>query len=308
MTVPGAQGRRAPFITAESEDPRLTEPYVDLRERRDAPADAPVSPGGITTQSGGGKMVGVTDTELEGCLNFRDLGGHVSADGRTVRHGCLFRSGELCDLTPGDQSVLRRLGIKVVVDLRSAEEQVLRPNSLPEGIPMVTQDRKAVGSTQTLEEQIAMGQIPVKDDQWVVDSYLGMLTRLAPDFRVVVQRAAEARRAPLLFHCAAGKDRTGLAAALLLGLLGVSHEAIQDEYELTTVHYAPRRLEALRPLLEEHRLSREDVWHLLEARSVGMRAVLEQIDSVWGGFDGYVRTVLDLPAGLIGQFREELLT
>jgi protein-tyrosine phosphatase len=252
-------------------------------------------------------MVGVS-TELEGCLNFRDLGGHASSDGRTVRFGCLFRSGELCSLTESDQAVLRGLGIKVVVDLRSAEEQALRPQALPEDILVVAQDRKAVGSTQTLEEQIALSQIPVKDDQWVVDSYVGMLTRLAPDFRVVVQRAAEARRAPLLFHCAAGKDRTGLAAAVLLGLLGVSSEIIQTEYELTTIQYAPRRLESLRALLQEHGVSEQDIRHLLEARSVGMTAVLEQIQTTWGGFDGYARTVLDLQPELLAQLRNDLLT
>ena len=254
-----------------------------------------------------GKMVDVTGTELEGCLNFRDLGGHVGAEGRTVRYGCLFRSGELCDLTDADKEVIRGLGIKVVLDLRSAEEQELRPHALPEGIAVVSQDRRAVGSTQTLEEQIALGQIPVKDDQWVVDSYLAMLTRLAPDFRVVVQQAAGARRAPLLFHCAAGKDRTGLAAALLLGLLGVSNEVIQAEYELTTTQYAPRRLEGLLPILQEHGVSREDIWHLLEARSVGMAAVLEHVHDAWGGFDGYARTVLEVPLELIAQLREELL-
>ena len=252
-------------------------------------------------------MAPVTETALEGCLNFRDLGGHAASGGRTVRLGCLYRSGELCDLTSGDQDVLRQLGIKVVVDLRSAEEQALRPHALPEGISVVSRDRKAAGSTQTLEEQIRLGQIPVRDDQWVVDSYVGMLTRLAPDFRVLVERAAEARQAPLLFHCAAGKDRTGIAAALILGLLGVSDDLIQAEYELTTLHYAPRRLEALRPLLAEHQVSESDISHLIEARPVGMRAALQHIHEGWGGFDAYAEAVLDVSAGLIGRLRGELL-
>ena len=245
--------------------------------------------------------------ELEGCLNFRDLGGHDTAEGRKVRSGCLYRSGELCDLTEADRSVLRGLGIKVVVDLRSAEEQALRPHALPDDVEVLTQDRQAVGSTQTLEEQIAKDQIPVRDDQWVVDSYRRMMTRLGPDFRVVVERAAEARRAPLLFHCAAGKDRTGLATAVLLGLLGASDETIQFDYQLTTTQYAARRLEALRPMLVQHSVTESDILHLIEDRPVGMTAVLEHIRTQWGGFDGYARSELGVSPAVIARLREELL-
>ena len=245
--------------------------------------------------------------ELEGCLNFRDLGGHQTSDGRTVRSGCLFRSAELCLLTDADRVVFSELGIKVVVDLRSAQEQDVRPQSFPNEITVVSLRRVAAGSTETLEEQIEAGRIPVKDDQWVIDSYIGMLTRLAPDFRALVERSADAVRAPVLFHCAAGKDRTGLAAAVLLGLLGVPDHVIQAEYELTTLHYAPRRLEEIRPLLEQHSVSASDISHLIEARPVGMKAVLDHINSRWGGFAGYAQAVLGVDAALVGRLQAELL-
>lgn len=245
--------------------------------------------------------------ELEGCLNFRDLGGYLTTEGHRVRRGCLFRSGELCSLTDGDRAVIGELGIRVVVDLRNDAERTARPNRLSPGIEMVARTTPGLGDTTTLEDLIASGDLPERDDQWVISSYCNNLTRLAPEFRAVVERAATARSIPMLFHCAAGKDRTGLAAAILLGLLGVPEEAILYDYELTTSHYSPRRLEQLRPLLDRHKLTPERIRHLVEARPVGMEAALALIRDRWDGFEGYAGEVLGLADELPSVLRHELL-
>ena len=247
--------------------------------------------------------------EMEGCLNFRDLGGYTTDDGRRVRTRCVYRSGELCSLTPRDLAVLRDLNIRVVLDLRNDPERQARPTCrLPDEIEVVARPRPATGDPRTLEEQIAAGEIPVKNDAYVMRSYCETLIHLAPDFGLVLQRAVGAREAPILFHCSAGKDRTGLAAAVLLGVLGVPEETILADYRLTSQYYAPRRLEALRDLLTVQDLTAEDVRHLVEARPVGMLAALKLVREHWGGFDAYAVEGAGCPSGLPNRLRRALLS
>ncbi|HZU73469.1 MAG TPA: tyrosine-protein phosphatase [Acidimicrobiales bacterium] len=244
---------------------------------------------------------------LQGCLNFRDLGGYRTVDGRWVKTRCLFRSAELCHLTEPDLARIKELGIKVVVDLRNEPERKARPGRVLPGVEVVCRTTPAVGSGATLEEEIVRGQLPERDDQWVLDSYRDMLTRLAPEFRLLVQRATTSDRAPVLFHCAAGKDRTGLAAAILLGLLGVPDATIQEDYELTTVHYAPRRLDGLRTLLADHGVTEAEVRHLVEARPHAMAGTLAHIHERWGGFVGYAEAILGLGQDVVERLRGPLL-
>ncbi|MHB1447502.1 MAG: tyrosine-protein phosphatase, partial [Acidimicrobiales bacterium] len=103
-------------------------------------------------------------------------------------------------------------------------------------------------------------------------------------------------------------DRTGLTAAILLGLLGVPDEVILDDYELTNDHYTPGRLSALEPLLARHGVPEERVRFLLEARREVMGDTLRMLHDRWGGFDGYASEVLGLTPELPERLQSELLT
>ncbi len=111
---------------------------------------------------------------------------------------------------------------------------------------------------QTIEELIAAGQIPVKDDEYIIGVYIDLLNRLMPEVRLILETAVDAAHRPMLFHCAAGKDRTGIVAAVLLGVLGVPDETIIEDYELTTTHYGAHRLVGLAGLLSEHGIAPEE--------------------------------------------------
>lgn len=240
---------------------------------------------------------------LEGCFNLRDLGGHLTQGGRAVRRGCVFRSDELCRLTEADLAWLHQVGIRVVFDLRNQFERAARPSRLWDGVEVLERKSPATGSGPgpSLEDQIVSRQIPEPDDERMANVYIELLGRLAPELRVILTRAAEAAERPLLIHCVAGKDRTGLAAAVLLGVLGVPGDKILDEYELTTSLAAPRRLTALRPLLETHSVPEERVRPLLEVRRRVLASALEHLEQRWGGFEGYVAEGLgldDLPVRL----------
>jgi protein-tyrosine phosphatase len=181
--------------------------------------------------------------------------GRLSRSGRSPgQAGCLFRSDELCALTTDDLKAIASLGIRVVFDLRNDVERSWRPNRLPPGIEVLERTSPGSGEGRTTEETIAAGDVPDRDDAYITSVYVDMLTRLAPELRILVERAAAAPERSPLFHCAAGKDRTGVGAALLFGLLGVPDQTILDDYELTTAYSAPHRLAALRPVLIEHQI------------------------------------------------------
>lgn len=176
---------------------------------------------------------------LEGCLNFRDLGGYPTREGRRVRWGRLFRSDALHRLTPGDVARLRdELRLGAVVDLRSRGELSLE------------------GRGPLEHEPIRFHHIPLFDDGAATDDaaptgslaerYLGML-ELAREAVVRVLETLARTPSPAVFHCAAGKDRTGVISALVLGLVGVEEDVIVADYALSQRNLE-RIIERLREL------------------------------------------------------------
>jgi protein-tyrosine phosphatase len=121
-----------------------------------------------------------------------------------------------------------------------------------------------------------------------------------------LERAVDAPRLPLLFHCAAGKDRTGLVAALLLGLLRVPHETIIEDYGLTTTYYTARRLDALADVLAEHKVAPDTVRAAIDARAEVLDGALRHLLQQWGTYDGYATECLGVAARLPEQLRAAL--
>ena len=163
---------------------------------------------------------------FEGCLNFRDLGGYPTADGRRVRWRRIYRSDALHLLTPADVARLRdELALSTVVDLRSSAEL------------------RSEGRGRLAGEPIAFEHVPLFDGEVIrADSRAAELT-LADRYALLAEFAKDriARvitvladaPGPAVYHCAAGKDRTGVVSAVLLGILGVRDEVIVVDYAAT---------------------------------------------------------------------------
>jgi protein-tyrosine phosphatase len=192
--------------------------------------------------------------DLQGAFNFRDLGGYPARDGRRTRWGRLFRSDTLHELTESDVEVIRSLGLVTVVDLRTPKELARTGRGLlgPEPIGFhhlsvlghgveAGQPRNADGAggggsagadrPQDMPGEAVAAPAPVGEDlseryRWYLD--VGRAS-LAEALMLIGDRS----RLPLVFHCAAGKDRTGVLAALVLDLVGVDHEVIVDDYVIT---------------------------------------------------------------------------
>jgi protein-tyrosine phosphatase len=184
---------------------------------------------------------------LQGGTNFRDLGGYRTADGGRVRWGLVFRSGALHRLTPADLAALGRLGLRVVYDLRGDEERDRAPSVLPDEVrcePLPIGGTAA--KTKELTDLVLAGKLADVPPDFLVRIYDAMAEAAAPAFGRLLTRLTDPDGLPALFHCTAGKDRTGVSAALLLSVLGVDEAAILDDYELSARHYTDRQMATLR--------------------------------------------------------------
>ena len=245
---------------------------------------------------------------LEGCFNLRDVGGYTSIDGRRVRTGCVFRSDELHALTDADVEAIAGLGIKVVFDLRNADERAARPSRLPKDVELLERVSPSGGGNRgTTEEQIALGTLPVPDDEYFASVYVDLIARLAPEIREILERAVDAPARPLLFHCAGGKDRTGIVTAVLLGLLGVPDDVILDDYELTSTYFTPRKLATLVSVMEAHGIPEDRVLPLLQARRPVMATLIRHVHAEADGFARYARDHLGVAPDLTDRLRAALL-
>src|SRR4051794_26473069 len=184
-------------------------------------------------------------------MNCRDLGGYPTADGRVTRWGCVYRSDGLDQLTDADLDVLEAIGVRIVFDFRMDSEVDAAPSRLPDH-PALKRQRLPIGDAgpgESLMEMLLRGDITEYTVEGVAEIYESILDDAAKEFGAVVAAAADPENHAVLFHCTAGKDRTGLMAMLLLGVLGVPDDVIISDYELTTHYRSARRVEILRPQL-----------------------------------------------------------
>ena len=180
---------------------------------------------------------------LTGVYNFRDLGGYRAAGGRTVRWHTLFRADGLGRLTPEDVEALRPYGLRTVVDLRMAHE-LEDVGRFPVDAYPVTFHHLSVMDRTWDREEAAIAHLPPAD--FLHTRYTDMLLEAGPRYADALRLLAATDALPAVFHCAAGKDRTGLLAMLVLGSLGVDREDIVEDYALTSVTMETFRAQGFR--------------------------------------------------------------
>ncbi len=176
---------------------------------------------------------------LVGSFNFRDLGGYPGLDGRLTRWGRLFRSDALHELTAADVARLRELGLRTVIDLRTERELArsgrgpLEPEDVAfHHLAVVKEGVRIDGTTDgAADGEAVAAPAPAGDD--LAERYLWYLDVGGDAIARALTLFGAGERYPLVFHCAAGKDRTGVLAALVLELLGVDRDAIVTDYVIT---------------------------------------------------------------------------
>ena len=233
---------------------------------------------------------------LKGGQNFRDLGGYRTTNGRTVRWGMLYRSGSMHFLTPADYEYLGKLGIRTVCDFRDTRERTTEPVVWPAGkAPRVLADDYVMDSSGI--GKTAPGRTPTAEDARasMAALYPRLLTQFNSQYRRMFGELL-AGRAPLAFNCTAGKDRTGVAAALLLTSLGVPRQTVIDDYLLTNRYFDPNKVVRTddQASAQWRRLPPEVLKAYMAADRTYIDAVFRTIDQHSGGVSGYFRDKLGL--------------
>ena len=254
-------------------------------------------------------VAGERRVAVEGTLNLRDLGGYQGADGRRVRWGRLYRSDQFGDLQAAGTAYLQALGLKTIIDFRGPKELEASPTPALQGVesvhlPMAGRSGDQKGAT----ELVLSGELGEVDDDFMGYLYRGMLMAFPEHFGELVRRAAEPQHEPVLFHCAAGKDRTGVAACLLLSALGVSDDDIVADYALTDRYRTDHRIEQIRPIVEEYGIPVDKVAALFSAPAAVMVATLDHLHEAHGGPMGYLQKEAGVTDATIEQLRTNLLT
>jgi protein-tyrosine phosphatase len=264
--------------------------------------------------------------QLSAARNARDLGGYRTTDGRTVRYGTALRGDALTRLTDEDVAALARLGLRTVVDLRGSDEvEANGPDRLPEspGAPIRTLHLPVFESQHdiyaTLQEALssrdAAAQRAVLGDgggeRMMVEMYRWFVTHPGNRgrFAEVLRLLADPEGVPLFFHCVAGKDRTGWAAALLLTALGVDRATVYEDYLLTnerSAHTVETILTSFRTrgLMEEPEL----MLPLLRAEPAYLDAAFAAVEEGWPSFGAFLADGLGLDDAVLGGLRRNLLS
>jgi len=253
-------------------------------------------------------VAGERRVAVPGTLNLRDLGGYPAADGRTVRWGRLYRSDQLGDLDEVGAGFLADLGLKTLIDFRGEHERELSPTPHLSGVEALHLEMGGrSGDQKGATDLVLAGELGEVDDDFMGFLYRGMLMAFPQHFGTLITRAADPANEPLLFHCAAGKDRTGVASALLLAALGVPDEDIVADYALTDRYRTEHRINQIRPIVEEYGIPVEKVAALFSAPAAVMAGTLEHLHEAHGGPLGYVRTEAGVTDDTIEQLRTNLL-
>ena len=279
---------------------------------------------------------------LQGAANARDLGGYRAADGRTVRTGVALRADALSRLTDADLEALTGLGVRTVVDLRGLNE--VRENGsdrlpgldpvdidrveLTDGVASIDAGpvrlvhlpvyapehdiyvdlRDALGSQDAVAQHALLGdgggeRIMADMYRWFVTDPV-MRSRFAEAVRLIADPAST----PVLFHCTAGKDRTGWTAAIVLTALGVDRETVYADYLLTNDR-AAATVERIMAMFTEHRVLEDPSLMLpvIRAEALYLDAAFAAVEEGWTSFDEFLGAGLGLDTATLESLRKNLL-
>ena len=265
----------------------------------------------VAPRAGGSAVVAAERlVPLEGAANFRDLGGYRVADGGRTRWGLVFRSDALHALTVEDVALVGRLGLRVVYDLRRDAERERMPSvELPEGDVrrVLLAIGGSAGETREITDRIFAGEFEAIGDDFLVEAYQNMAEHDAPTFATLLTGLTDLDGLPALFHCTAGKDRTGMSAAMLLSVLGVEEHTVLEDYELSTTVYSERRIEQLRPRFERNGVDIERFRSLFTAPRHAMESLLVVLHERYGGVDRFLVDAGGMSPDVIDELRRLLI-
>ena len=248
---------------------------------------------------------------LDGGINFRDLGGYVNKDGKAVRWRKVFRCGHLSNLSEQDLDELEKIGVNKINDFRREDEQRQSPSKCLRA-DFIDDYQISIGDISRFWEFLFDGELtPESSHELVVNSYRSCINDVIPAFTKFMRELVNNLDGVSVFHCSAGKDRTGMAAALILGALEVPRKVIVEDYLLTRKYYNPTRLiEIIEGHLREAKVKDWDRAWLTPYVSVhedNINAFLDAIDDQYGSIKNYLKDALKVSEKDLNKLHHALL-
>ncbi|KAJ7774097.1 protein-tyrosine phosphatase-like protein [Mycena olivaceomarginata] len=250
---------------------------------------------------------------VAGVINVRDLGGLPSRlyPNLATKPGYLYRSAELSGITDQGKVQFKELGISQVFDLRS-DTEIAKYNT-----PGPEIDGVQISHVPVFEKEDYSPEMMAKRYQLYasgkteafMELYSQILEHGGPSFGTILRHVRDRPNEPCLFHCTAGKDRTGVIAAILLKLAGVDNDVIAQDYALTRIGREPARAMIMERLNKEPLFASnsEAALNMFTCRDITMLAFLDLLDDKYSGVEGYVRRFTGLGDEDIATIRRNLL-
>ncbi|MBK3494684.1 tyrosine-protein phosphatase [Viridibacillus sp. YIM B01967] len=243
---------------------------------------------------------------LEQVVNFRDMGGYPTADGRKVKYGVFYRSGGLNKMTVADHELFKTLGIKTIFDYRDDGEAETKPDPIFENV-----HNERIPAKGDVGFQMPTSSLKEMDNRAFLqtvnaDVFTKLYAHLPldnPSYKRLMDIIQDPENLGLLHHCAVGKDRTGVGGALILLALGVDEENVMKDYLVTNDYMQPVR-DAMIPMLSEH-LNEEQLQHfgdIMSAKEQYLQATFDAINERYGNYD----TFFEKEFGLTEEKRKTL--
>jgi len=249
--------------------------------------------------------------KIPGTSNFRDLGGYVTQDNRSVKWGKLYRSGHLADLTSRGLDQITNLDLFAIIDFRSIYEAQRHPGRAPadvRAIHLPVMDQANREMSQEIRERIKGNKFDgFSAENLITKAYRQFPTEFTPAYRSFIHTVLDANGTAVLWHCTAGKDRTGYAAAILLRLLGVDLETIFVDYLLSNQYVKKFNKKMAAAILARGIKAYRMIRPLYGVQLDWLKAAFEKIDEEWGSFEDYIKDGLGLSFSDVAQLKHDLL-
>lgn len=243
--------------------------------------------------------------KLQGAFNFRDIGGYTAKDGRKVKWGKLYRSGSLAFLTKSDVEEMERRRITVDCDLRSSGEQLRTPDKRWNGVKFVSDSFYSEGNDTSVQKKL----IEYQDRLPKIKSYLGrsyqrVILSSGPQFSIWTlfnEMLNLPEDEALVYHCAMGKDRTGMMTVMILMCLGLNDKEIMRDYLLSG--YTNEVIDDDGESELDKKIDKMNHTQVTQADFYGLT---ETVRAVWGDFNNFFE-YLGFENGDLEKLRDKYL-
>lgn len=245
--------------------------------------------------------------DLDGVINFRDIGGYAAENGGRVVRGLVYRSDALAEISDADRLRLNDFGVRTIVDLRTWQERDAARDRVPHSAFFLP--HLPVGdptfSPASLIREVATGQMAQREvDARIVEKYRALVSRPPRRLGEFIDILSSRARLPAIVHCSNGRDRTGAAVATLLLALGVPRDQVMADYLRSNEYLAARAEEKLSAVPDS---KREKLRPLYAVKPLYLEAFFEEIDKRWKTVDHFLERGLRVDAAAIDRLRKSLV-